>query len=191
MIRHGVLYNGIVYRSRQEAKYAAFWELLGWKFTYEPFEGNGYIPDFLIDGDNPLLVEVKTAHTKEQYEREVPKIVKGLKNRWEHDFLIVGFNPIAQWQSPAWEDGLCAGLLSDKAWGSEVDDGIWFRCKECGGVGVYHSTGHYGGRPCGHSDGDHHLGHLDEDFIRDGWARATNVTQWRPGEPRYFRRQEQ
>ena len=54
-------YKGIMYRSRQEARYAAFWDWLGWRFTYEPFDANGYIPDFLIHGDNPLLAEVKTA----------------------------------------------------------------------------------------------------------------------------------
>jgi hypothetical protein len=78
-------YNGIEYRSRHEAKYAAFWDWLGWNFIYEPLDGDGYIPDFLIDGEKPLLIEVKAAQTREEYEAEVPKIVAGLERHWAWD----------------------------------------------------------------------------------------------------------
>ena len=57
-------YRGIEYRSRLEARWAAFFDGIGWQFTYEPFDGDGYIPDFLIHGDQPLLVEVKPAVTQ-------------------------------------------------------------------------------------------------------------------------------
>lgn len=112
-------YKGIMYRSRQEARYAAFWDWLGWRFTYEPFDANGYIPDFLIHGDNPLLAEVKTAHTRDEYEREIPKIVAGLEGSWKHDFLIVGFDPLPQFDDVMSGDNIpAAGLLSDrKGWG--------------------------------------------------------------------------
>lgn len=55
------LYSGIEYRSRLEARWAAFFDEIGWRHTYEPFDGDGYIPDFLIHGTRPLLVEVKPA----------------------------------------------------------------------------------------------------------------------------------
>ena len=55
------LYQGIEYRSRLEARWAAMFDNIGWKFTYEPFDTNGYIPDFLIHGDRPMLVEIKPA----------------------------------------------------------------------------------------------------------------------------------
>lgn len=58
------MYDGIQYRSRLEAKWGAFFGLLGWKFEYEPFELNGWIPDFLIHGcHHPILVEVKPVTT--------------------------------------------------------------------------------------------------------------------------------
>ncbi len=41
-------YCGIRMRSRLEATWAAFFDLLGWSWEYEPFDLNGYIPDFFI-----------------------------------------------------------------------------------------------------------------------------------------------
>ena len=57
------VYRGTQFRSRLEAHWAAIFNRLEWQFSYEPFDGDGYIPDFLIHGDYPLLVEVKPADT--------------------------------------------------------------------------------------------------------------------------------
>ena len=59
------MYNGVQFRSRLEAKWACFFDLIGWKWTYEPCELNGYNPDFIIQctgdqyGTNTMIVEVK------------------------------------------------------------------------------------------------------------------------------------
>jgi hypothetical protein len=42
------VYAGVQFRSRLEARWAAFFDLLGWKWEYEPFDLEGYIPDFLL-----------------------------------------------------------------------------------------------------------------------------------------------
>lgn len=62
------MYNGIQFRSMLEAKWAAFFDLVGWKYQYEPFEMNGKVPDFIIycsseyyKGIN-IIVEVKPNH---------------------------------------------------------------------------------------------------------------------------------
>jgi hypothetical protein len=52
-------YNGVKFRSRLEARWAAFFEQCGWPWEYEPFDLEGWIPDFLIKGASPCLVEVK------------------------------------------------------------------------------------------------------------------------------------
>lgn len=53
-------YAGVQFRSRLEAKWAAFFDLLGWPWQYEPYDLNGWIPDFsLIGAHNEILVEVK------------------------------------------------------------------------------------------------------------------------------------
>lgn len=54
-------YQGYRFRSRLEARWAAFFDQLGWRWEYEPYDENGWIPDFLILGVKPLLVEVKPA----------------------------------------------------------------------------------------------------------------------------------
>ena len=63
------MYRGRLYRSRLEARWAAFFDLLGWQHEYEPFDLAGWIPDFLLRGIgrrrdgteyvNNVLVEVK------------------------------------------------------------------------------------------------------------------------------------
>lgn len=60
-------YNGVRFRSRLEARWAAFFDLARVKWQYEPFDLDGWAPDFLIaapvrEFDQPeinVLVEVK------------------------------------------------------------------------------------------------------------------------------------
>ena len=41
-------YNGVNFRSILEARWAAFFDLVGWDWKYEPFEINGKVPDFVL-----------------------------------------------------------------------------------------------------------------------------------------------
>lgn len=54
-------YRGINFRSRLEARWAAFFDLCETRWLYEPIDLNNYIPDFLINPDNERksIVEVK------------------------------------------------------------------------------------------------------------------------------------
>lgn len=61
-------YKSTVFRSRLEARWAAFFDLVGWKWVYEPLDLKGWSPDFLVEfrcghSDCPpshtLLVEIK------------------------------------------------------------------------------------------------------------------------------------
>ena len=56
------VYRGRRYRSRLEARWAAFFDLLGWNHEYEPCDLGSWSPDFALWGrrpHNPTLVEVK------------------------------------------------------------------------------------------------------------------------------------
>jgi len=61
------LYNGIVFRSRLEAKWATFFDLIGWEWAYEPSAINGYNPDFIIRAKSEafptkqIICEIKPA----------------------------------------------------------------------------------------------------------------------------------
>jgi hypothetical protein len=52
------VYRGRRYRSRLEARWAAFFDCLGWQHEYEPFDLGGWSPDFLLPAFK-ALVEVK------------------------------------------------------------------------------------------------------------------------------------
>ena len=54
-------YAGVQFRSRLEARWAAFFDKIGWSWEYEPFDLDGWTPDFSIkqvDGER-VLIEVK------------------------------------------------------------------------------------------------------------------------------------
>ena len=195
------MYRGVEYRSRLEAKWAAFFDLIGWQHTYEPFDGDGYIPDFLIHGDKPLLVEIKPAVTVDEYFAPCRKAMTGLKGHWEHDILILGADPLPPQlrvdrpYPPAgllgefwdyWE--LVDGRVSNERvrapkpedwvhdWNFHV--GNWFTCAECGRINIFHSIHSSAGRPCGDRDDDYLLGDIEADTIRGHWADATNLVKW-------------
>lgn len=53
-------YQGRVYRSRHEARWAALFTMMGWTFEYEPFDLDGWTPDFLLKTTvQNMLVEIK------------------------------------------------------------------------------------------------------------------------------------
>ena len=64
---HTSRYKGTVFKSRLEARYAAFFDLAGWAWKYEPMTIHGWTPSFEVTipcshsecSDHTLLVEVK------------------------------------------------------------------------------------------------------------------------------------
>lgn len=59
------IYGGIRFRSRLEAKWACFFDALGWSWVYEPFDTNGWIPDFQLG--EKLLIEIKPFRFKHDW----------------------------------------------------------------------------------------------------------------------------
>jgi hypothetical protein len=73
---HPTLYKGTMFRSRLEARWAAFFDLAGWEWQYEPIDLMGWTPDFYVrfhcghsecDGYHDLLVEVKPYFAIDQF----------------------------------------------------------------------------------------------------------------------------
>lgn len=64
------MYAGVQFRSRLEARWAAFFDLASWRWEYEPFDFPGWIPDFCIwpDERGPLIAEVKPFYEFEQFD---------------------------------------------------------------------------------------------------------------------------
>ena len=170
------------FRSRLEARWAAFFDAIGWRWEYEPFDVEGYVPDFAILGKRPLLVEVKPALTVDELREHLPKV-----ERAGRDTLIVGATPVLT-PSPldaldapgaGWSGYPIAGLLVqwiDLGQDCSSSDASWFRCLDCGQVAVYHRAGWWVGYPCGHYDGDGYIGPVT--IPERAWADARNLTQW-------------
>jgi hypothetical protein len=73
---HPTTYKGVLFRSRLEARWAAFFDLAGWQWEYEPIDLPGWTPDFLIripcghsecDGCHTILVEVKPYFSVDEF----------------------------------------------------------------------------------------------------------------------------
>lgn len=62
---HPTLYAGTMFRSRLEATWAAFFDLAGLPWAYEPVDFDGWTPDFAIWLERPIYVEVKPAPLKQ------------------------------------------------------------------------------------------------------------------------------
>ncbi len=125
IVAHPTTYNGIRFRSRLEARWAAAFDLLGWQWEYEPFDLDGWVPDFQltlekkynhqfhkldegyggsddIDVPNPL-VEVRPVEPC-YVDQDVPtgfdldRIYRGTKKRGQ--VLLLGTNTEAAWRIP-------------------------------------------------------------------------------------------
>ena len=188
-------YAGVRFRSRLEARWAAFFDLVGWQWEYEPIDLAGYIPDFMLMLARPVLVEVKPivrwpcpvpwcadpkCYRDPAVDAAVSKIVA---SGWTDEALLVGASP------PEPSDNCSSrppmGRFAIERWlnGEPACPGIaaMFICASCRGVsfcGWPHND--YSCRVCGHWDGDNHLGPM-RDF-RALWCEAGNRVQWRAPE---------
>jgi hypothetical protein len=184
MGRHGIptKYRGTMFRSRLEARWAAFFDLLGWEWVYEPIDGHGYVPDFALMGACPVLVEVKPDLAVDDLERYVAKVRAGLFGLWEHDVLIVGATPLPRSSDPHYGASQPAiGLLGewfDVEHGQVFAEGLWHTCGACARPSFHHCEHSFRSRVCGHYDGDHYLGAAPD--LERLWATATNAVQWHP-----------
>lgn len=182
--------NGVQYRSRLEAKWATFFGHLGWRVEYEPIDGNGYIPDFVIYGNRPVMVEVKPATTIADLQPHVDKVTSGLTGEWEYDILIVGAGidlPPGRTYPDCWH-----GQFPSIGWFgqyNEWDDGpswVWsygllITCLECSQFAILHDEMSYGGRPCWCVEGgDGHIGRVNTRLLNFLWNEASAAAKWTP-----------
>ena len=168
------LYKNIVFRSRLEAKWAAFFDLAQWHWDYEPIDLNGWIPDFqIINKQNKaILVEVKPIT---DLNREfTDKIDKANNNQYE--VLLVGST------LPKELDQIYIG------WLYELGINSWARAPFCfyketpNLLDFTHEYGYFSGRISGNYDGGSYGIDSDRASKRAEifWAIASNSTQWKP-----------
>lgn len=191
--RHAIptAYRGIEFRSRLEAQWAVFFDQFKIEWEYEPFDLAGYIPDFVLPGDSPVLVDVKPISTAQGYwERaeELEDLLGGWSyDGWNDDVLILGIRPSilpesnigALGESNFGMDQLSEEVNQDEDPAWCFGAGVFGLCFECLSHGFSHESCSFTYRPCGHYPGGAQH-HADQDEIDQAWAHAKQVTRWLP-----------
>lgn len=167
-------YNHLMFRSRLEAQWAVFFDLLEWQWEYEPFDLDGWVPDFVIRGATNVLVEVKPVHG-------------------ENDPLMAETRKKIEAANTPLETLICSYFLPDANEGIAnhdlgigwLDDTSWAVCpfQDSMPIGFFHPLGSFRNRITGDYDGDHYASPADEKLVRKLWAQAKNVVQWKPANP--------
>jgi len=86
-------YQGIVFNSGLEARWAAFFDDMYWSWAYESFTMRGWIPDFLLKGkEQNYLAEVKYFPAFSGWSEVLPKMRKGVADTHyeSHPVFLLG-----------------------------------------------------------------------------------------------------
>lgn len=177
-------YRGYIFRSRLEAKWAAFFDLLGWRYEYESCDFDGWIPDFVIFGAKPIYVEVKPVS---DFPEDVAAKIDA--SGCEDETLIVGLTLIQE--NTSYSPSLYIGWLNEndteQGWGMGwglAPLGRWIgndsAKKGDGRIGFCHYEGSYHDRITGAYDGGSHGQPISNEEVVELWHKAANIVQWQP-----------
>ena len=144
---HPTKYKGIQFRSRLEARWAAYFDQRGWLWTYEPFDLIGYSPDFSLSEYEVIndakvctapnvLVEVKPATKLGQLG---PPVARILKAGWKGPWMVVGADPDVCMEGVGRHKAMRRFLGSEnpRAWAEACNTTQWkpeapANCPKCG-----------------------------------------------------------
>lgn len=98
-------YAGVRFRSRLEARFAAFFDLVGWQWSYEAVDLRGYIPDFIVglNTDHRLLIECKPGLGDREHAN-----AKILRSGWRSAAIVVISDFLVDDPPAAVNPGWCA-----------------------------------------------------------------------------------
>jgi hypothetical protein len=177
-------YQSHLFRSRLEARWACMFDLVGWEWTYEPFDAHWYIPDFVLLGDGSVAVEVKPATTLEELERHALDVEEGLVGYWNHDYLVVGVNPTFG-KAIGWHGSYLPGYAEARNGDVHWHDAphwtgapaFWHNC--CNHALSFHHQDTYLSQPCGcnHIDAQY-LGPVRAADLKALWGHAHEQSRW-------------
>ncbi|MBA8838156.1 hypothetical protein [Ochrobactrum sp. RH2CCR150] len=153
-------YAGVNFRSRLESRWAAFFDLVGLKWDYEPFDLEGWVPDFLLRTSlTNVLVEVKPVDLTAYIDAvnrglddaaQLSSYDKALSHSRKHQVLLLGMAPL-EMQGAV----LPIGIHAVPPRGAEYS----------------------------FDDMQDALTVVDTAFVTDAWRKAGSVTQWTVDEP--------
>jgi hypothetical protein len=190
-------------RSRLEAKWAAFFDQLGWRWQYEPTEFPGWIPDFALFGrkGNVVYVEVKPVghfpsevagelnHAMRDEDKSIELLILGLMPNFTYDTggrsrATVSNSPPLGWLYETYGTNITPPECSwmGETWGGWVDADFHV----LGGWGFHSVIGEWFNRITGSYDGTRGAWVVQKKQFPDHlaalqifWNRACNSQQWR------------
>lgn len=164
-------YRGVHFRSRLEAKWACFFDNVGWPWEYEPIDLDGYIPDFILPFYEPMLVEVKPEVMRKDLGQHISRIEK---SGWTGEALILG---AAIFEESGWgQIGLSGERDEQKSW--LWAQAIFHKCRKCRRESFYNFFNIFTCRVNGCYDGNHYLQIIDYDDVRRLFAEASRMVQY-------------
>lgn len=183
-------YNGVNFRSRLEVRWAAFFDLVGWKWEYEPIDLKGWAPDFVLIGRHEkIFVEVKPIIWPEKEEEcieicEKRNDLKKVRNYMEGEILILG--SCLPNECAAFNNGSPSlGFLGEMGMGLEDEPvkrmyfepaSFWQNSRSCVDFAAAYGSYHF--RISGEWDGDGHLYPVQLGLVESLWRKAGNIVQW-------------
>lgn len=89
---HPTSYNGVNFRSRLEATWAAFFDLAEIPWSYEPIDLDGWVPDFILH--NQIAVEVKPFFEMHEMAHFQSTIDRMRASNSPYALVMVGLEPL-------------------------------------------------------------------------------------------------
>ncbi len=169
-------YNGVNFRSRLEARWAVFFDLVGWKYEYEPYDLNGWIPDFILFGADEILVEVKPFSKFECFDTKKLFTATSGTEKETKEILLLG---TSVFEPAAFPDGASIGWLSEytptgEPWFARAVINNWDHR-----YGFFHEDCSWKDRITGIYDGDSFLEIPSYVEVKSIWNKAGSSVQWK------------
>jgi hypothetical protein len=182
------VYSGVRFRSRLEAKWAVFFDIIGWGWHYEQDDVNGWIADFTID--NPFTCQTAFWIEIKPIEGRPPASVQNkiLRSGALDDggcVIVVGKRPFLD--DDCVPGGLCFGYRLADPWHKEYNPEHDV-CANTVSLLLVSDDG-VGWLGCCDQDNDAELltgkrnlqGFPADDHVDRAWKTACNRVQWKPG----------
>lgn len=174
-------YKGVQFRSRLEARWACFFDLNKIKWEYEPYDLDGWIPDFVLHGysNSEILVEVKPIkYQSQELENRLSKYLYTDK-----EILILGNTPILVSKDGMHEVDLCAGWIGELTGDGASEKNFYFfqeakwSVADAGNLDFFPAYGQYVYRISGEYNGGSPV-IAPIEMVQSLWNEAGNEVQW-------------
>lgn len=170
-------YAGHTFRSRLEAKWAAFFDVVGIHWEYEPLDMDGWIPDFMLMGELPILVDIKPVQHHTEFRRRATELDSSVTFETCPETsmcVILGLTPLLRWASP--QGAPACGLMSPDDLVSMWGASSLTTCGACGAAGLVMVGSSTKIIPCGHLAASGTF--PSHASIKYSWGMANGMTRW-------------